>query len=217
MPRYRAVLFDLDGTLLDTLEDLADSYNAALEQCGFPSRPLQNYRYYVGDGVENAVRRALPAGAADPETVERVATLAREEYRKRWDEKTRPYDGVPEMLRGLADRGLKLAVLSNKDHAFTEQCVDGLLGEWDFDCVLGVGNGVPIKPDPTGARMVMEALCVPAEDFLYLGDTATDMRTAVAAGMCPVGALWGFRDAEELRNAGAKHLISDPRDLLGLL
>jgi len=217
VPPYKAVLFDLDGTLLNTLEDLADSVNAALGKLGFDPRPVPNYRYYVGDGLETSIRRALPDGADDDATVQRCMAAMREEYARRWNAKTAPYPGVPEMLDGLVARGLKMAVLSNKPDRFTKQCVAGLLGEWSFDVVLGVSEDVPIKPDPTGALRVSRELNVAPDEFLYLGDTATDMRAAHAAGMYPVGALWGFRTAQELRDAGAALLIGYPPELLDLL
>jgi len=217
VPAYKAVLFDLDGTLLNTLEDLADSVNAAVVRFGFPPRPVDKFRYYVGDGLEETIRRVLPDGADDDATVRDCMAAMREEYGSRWNAKTTPYPGVAEMLDGLAAGGLKMAVLSNKADPFTKQCVRGLLGRWRFDVVLGVGDGVPIKPDPTGALRVARELDVPPAEFLYLGDTATDMTTANAAGMYAVGALWGFRTADELTDAGARVLLSDPPELLDLL
>jgi phosphoglycolate phosphatase len=215
--QYKAVLFDLDGTLLDTLDDLADSINAALGRLGFPARPVANYRYYVGDGLENTIHRALPEGRDDDETIARCIAACREEYAARYADKTVPYPGVPDLLDGLAGRRIRMAVLSNKPDRFTRMCVEALLGDWRFGPVLGTRPGVPIKPDPTAALEVARRLGVPPHEFLYLGDTGTDMQTACAAGMHPVGALWGFRAAEELSANGARALISDPRELLDLL
>jgi len=211
------VLFDLDGTLLDTLEDLADSMNAALRQLGFPPHPLEPYKYFVGDGVVNLVARALPEGHRDETTVARAVELMRSIYGEHWADKTRPYPGVPELLDALVERGVKMAVLSNKPNDSTQLCVAKLLPNWRFDAVIGQSKTIPPKPDPSGVREIVARLGVPVEQFLYLGDTNTDMQTANAAGMFPVGALWGFRPAEELREAGARVLIERPGDLLGLL
>jgi phosphoglycolate phosphatase len=209
-----AVMFDLDGTLLDTLEDLADSMNAVLERLGFPCHPVEAYKYFVGDGMPNLVRRALPADRRDGTAVESGSQAMREEYAERWRAKSRPYDGVPEMLEGLIERGLKLTILSNKPDDFTKMTVEALLPDWNFNVVRGVLAEVPRKPDPTAALRIAEGLGIPPGDFLYCGDTDTDMKTAVAAGMVPLGALWGFRDARELRDAGAAILLERPEDLL---
>ena len=214
---YRAVLFDLDGTLLDTLEDLADSMNAALQQLGFPPHPLAPYKYFVGDGVTNLVMRALPEAHREEATVAQAVGLMRSHYAEHWADKTRPYPGVPELLDALGARGVRMAVLSNKPDDSTKLCVAKLLPSWRFDAVIGASKAVPPKPDPTGVREVVARLGVPVEEFLYLGDTNTDMQTANAAGMFAVGALWGFRPAEELREAGARALIERPADLLKLL
>ncbi len=213
-----AVLFDLDGTLLDTLEDLADSTNAALAAEGLPTQPLDSYRYFVGDGVENLIRRSAPESAsADEALLSRLAKRMRDEYARRWSLKTRPYDGVAEMLEALSARRIPAAVLSNKPHDFTSEMVRHYFGASRFVVTLGARPGVPRKPDPTAALEVAATVGRPAAQFLYLGDTNTDMQTARAAGMYPVGALWGFRPESELREAGAARLVAHPRELLGLL
>ena len=214
---YCAVLFDLDGTLLDTLEDLADSTNAALSGLGFPPRPTDEYRILVGDGIHNLALRALPKGHTDPATVERCMRLTRAEYARRWDAKTRPYPGVPELLDELTRRRVRMAILSNKPDPATQEVVGKLLPGWSFDVVLGAREGVALKPDPAAALQVAGALGLQAGQILYVGDTNTDMQTARAARMRAVGALWGFRTAEELLASGAQDLIARPQDLLPLL
>jgi phosphoglycolate phosphatase len=214
---YRAILFDLDGTLLDTLDDLADAGNQALAQLGFPPHPREAYKYFVGDGVESLVRRALPADRGDAPTVAQATELVRRAYAECWDQKTRPYPGVAELLDALAVRALPMAVLSNKPDPFTQLCVARLLPRWTFAAVVGAQPGIARKPAPDGARAIAARWGLPPEEILYLGDTNTDMQTAVAAAMYPVGALWGFRTAEELRAAGAQTLIAHPLELLNLL
>ena len=211
---YKAVLFDLDGTLLDTIDDLADSMNAALAQLGCPAHSADACRFFVGDGVDNFARRALPEGRRDGPTVARCVELLQAEYANRWNAKTRPYAGIAEMLTGLTARGLAMAVLSNKPDDFTKLCVENLLPDWRFDIVQGINDGFNPKPDPAGALKVADTMGLTPGEFLYLGDTNTDMQTAVAAGMYPIGALWGFRQAEELTANGAKTLINHPTDLL---
>jgi phosphoglycolate phosphatase len=211
---HRAIVFDLDGTLLDTLEDLADSMNAVLAAAGYPTHPVAAYRHFVGDGVATLVRRALPAGAKGRDAG--VAAML-QEYDRRWRAKTKPYPGVEILLDGLTARGLPFAILSNKPEDFTRLTTHALLGRWRFAAVWGVGPDVPPKPDPAGALALAAALRVPPAEILYVGDTNTDMETAVAAGMEPVGALWGFRDAAELAASGARVLVERPEDVLALL
>jgi phosphoglycolate phosphatase len=212
-----AVLFDLDGTLLDTLDDLADSTNLALRRLELPEQPVESFKRFVGDGIENLVRRAVPEDRRDPDTLAECVRLTRANYSARWAEKTRPYDGIPALLDALTARGARMAVFSNKPDEFTQLCVAKLLADWRFDMVLGANPSLPRKPDPAGARLIANRLQLDPAEFAYLGDTDTDMQTAVAAGMFPIGVLWGFRTAEELAANGAKVLIENPLDLLPIL
>lgn len=207
------IIFDLDGTLLDTLEDLADSMNEVLEGLGFPIYGLEAYKFFVGEGLEVLARRVLPEDRRTPEIMAQCLGKMRETYGHRWRLKTRPYPGIPELLDSLRPRGLKLAVLSNKADDFTQIMVAELLSDWHFDRVLGARSDHPKKPDPAGALEIAAALQTSPSRFLYLGDTPIDMQTASAAGMFPIGVLWGFRPADELRNSGAERLIAQPRDL----
>jgi phosphoglycolate phosphatase len=214
---YKAVLFDLDGTLLDTIEDLTDSMNIVLKRLGFPGHTVGSCKKFVGDGVEVFALRALPETHRDDATVARCAADMREVYRKRWALKTRPYDGIAELLDGLTARNLKMAVLSNKPDDFTKAMVAELLARWRFASVLGVRPSVPKKPEPAAALEISKELTIPPGRFLYLGDTGTDMKTATAAGMFPVGAIWGFRTADELTEGGAEVLVDHPSKVLRLL
>jgi len=213
---FEAILFDLDGTLLDTLTDLADSFNVVLRQLGFPVHPTDSYRYFTGQGNYGLTKNALPEDSRDEETINKAMMAAREEYRHRWQKHTKPYPGIAEMLTALEKTGLVKAVLSNKPDEFTRIIVKKLLAEWSFEIVLGEKPPTPKKPDPTAAVAIAEKLKIHPSNFLYDGDTDTDMWTATAAGMYPVGVLWGFRPAE-LAEAGAKTLIKTPLELLKLL
>ena len=214
---YKAVLFDLDGTLLNTLEDLCDAMNRVLSKKGFPTHKLNDYRYFAGNGAVAFVTRALPEQERNNHTISACLKAYKKEYSLNWNVKTKPYRGIPEMLNELTKRGIKMAILSNKPDKFTKQCVAELLPSWTFDIVLGQRDNVPHKPDPTGALEVIERLRIPAKDFLYLGDTDVDMQTAAAVKMFSVGVLWGFRSQEELKENGACALIKHPKEIQNFL
>jgi phosphoglycolate phosphatase len=215
--KFKAVVFDLDGTLLDTLDDLADSMNSVLEAKNYPTHAVEKYKYFVGDGMRTLVQRTLPEGKSDEMSVESGLSALRDEYAIRWNNKTRPYEGIVEMLEKLSDRDIKLSVLSNKADHFSKLIVSNFFPGCHFELVFGERQGVPKKPDPAGADEIAETLGIPPNECLYLGDTGVDMKTAVSAGMYPVGVLWGFRKAEELVENGAKVLIADPVTILDLL
>jgi phosphoglycolate phosphatase len=214
---FKAVLFDLDGTLLNTLIDLADAMNASLVHFGFPPQPVEAYKYFIGDAVETEAKRALPESARDPQIIKKVAEFSGQIYDKCWHKNTRPYPGIPELLSNLTKRRLPVTVLSNKPDHFTKIMVEKLLTRWRFEIVQGALPDVPIKPDPASALQIANRLKIPPERFLYLGDTNTDMKTAVNAGMFPAGALWGYRTADELLESGAKALIHTPADVLDII
>lgn len=215
--QYKAVIFDLDGTLLDTLDDLADSGNRVLAAAGMPVHPVDRYRFYVGDGLQVLIERIVPPDLRDRERLIAIAEAFREDYGRNWAVRTRLYEGVAPLLTALQAEGLAMNVLSNKPDDFTRLCVSRFLRDWSFREILGQRPGMARKPDPAGALYIAEKLGLPPSAILYLGDTATDMRTAVAAGMYAVGALWGFRTAEELLASGAAELAHQPLDVLRLI
>lgn len=216
-PPFRAVLFDLDGTLLDTLDDIASAGNRVLNAQGFPAHPTDAYLRFVGEGVARLFAQALPADAATPEQIAICTESFRDAYAQTWNVASRLYDGIPELLDALVVRGVSLAVLSNKPDLFTQKCVAHYLARWPFDPVHGEGDGIPRKPDPAGAQITASELGYPPGSILYLGDTPTDMTTARLAGMPAVGASWGFRTPQELWNAGARTVIDHPSELLAIL
>ncbi|MBN1256543.1 MAG: HAD family hydrolase [Planctomycetes bacterium] len=212
--KFKAVIFDLDGTLLNTLDDLADSANVMLTQLGYPLQNIASFNAFVGDGSRMMISRALPESARDEDTITQALALFNNEYKKRYDVKTKPYRGINEMLFALQDKGLPLVVYSNKPHPATVACVEKLLPQEVFTLILGQREGIPVKPDPTAALEIAAQFKLQPQDCLYLGDTNTDMWTAVNAGMFPVGAEWGFRTREELWEAGAEEILQSPEEIL---
>jgi len=214
---YKGVIFDLDGTLLDTLFDIGSSVNRVLASRGFPPHAIDTYRGFVGDGSAELIRRALPAQAKDDRIIRECYEAFLKDYGQNWRMNTRPYRGVPEMLDALVSRKIAMAVLSNKPQPFTDRCVTKLLSRWRFAAALGQQEGLPKKPDPTGALNLAACLGLPPSHVLLVGDSGVDMKTARAASMTAVGALWGFRSEQELRDSGADVLIHSPTELLDLL
>jgi len=214
---YKAVIFDLDGTLLNSLEDIADSANSVLLNHDLPTHKPDDYKIFVGSGISELMSRALPEKEKDPDTIDDYVKEFREEYARNWNVKTEPYAGIAAMLDELVSRKIKIAVLSNKLHAFTKQCVDELLPRWKFNIVMGLQNDIPPKPDPTSALQIAKQLNIDPLHILYVGDSDIDMKTALAACMHPVGVLWGFRTKKELQKNGAKTLIEKPQELLDLI
>ena len=214
---YKAVIFDLDGTLLDTLEDIGTAVNRVLVRKGFAQHPIHLYRQFVGEGARRMIMRALPEEHRDEITVQDCLEEYLVEYERCWNKTTRLYKGIPELLDRLVSRGIKPAVLSNKPVAFTRQCVSELLSSWRFDAVIGESEKMPRKPDPQGALSIAEQMNIDPKDILFVGDSGVDMKTAKAAGMFAVGALWGFRDRDELQQKGADVLAQHPMEILQLI
>ena len=210
----RAVLFDLDGTLTNTLADIANAMNWALTQQGLAKWPEDKYRYLVGDGARKLAERAV---RERQDLLETVLRLYQRQYETHNAVLTAPYAGIPELLQALRAKGVPLCVLSNKPDADTRFVVSHYFPDIDFACVRGQLPEVPVKPDPTGALQIAAELGLTPGSFAYLGDTGIDMACAVHAGMQPFGVLWGFRNADELLESGAAILLSHPIELLNYL
>ncbi len=213
--KKKVVIFDLDGTLSDSIHSIKYSGDRTMEKFGYGPFSEEQYKYFVGDGARNLVKRALAAGG-DTELAhfEEAYALYREIFRENCMYRVRPYEGIPELLATLKVQHVKIAVLSNKPHAETVNVVETLYGKGYFDVIEGQKEGLPIKPSPDGVFRILERLSLGAEDLLYLGDTATDMKTGKGAGAFTVGALWGFRDRAELEEGGADAVIEHPLELL---
>ena len=209
---YRAAIFDLDGTLLNTLADLADSGNELLASYGKPPHPTDAYRYFVGNGSRKLMERILPDFS--PEQIDEALARYKAIYEKCLTKKSAPYDGILEMLSALKTRGVRLAVCTNKHISAAEILLRACFPAGVFDAFDGDRPGMPRKPDPAHVRFLLETLGVAPEETVYLGDSGVDMQTAVNADALPVGVLWGFREKDELVENGAKHLLSHPSELL---
>jgi len=213
--RYQAVIFDLDGTLVDSIGDLADSANAMLSFYGFLQHSREEYRYFVGNGARKLVERCLPDGkAADGKFVEEALERYNRCYEERMLNKTTPYPGISSMLEELRLRGTPMAICTNKQQFAADAIVGKLFPSGMFRENIGDREGMPRKPDPAKALYIAGRLQVRPEEVAYLGDTAVDMETAKRAGFLPVGVTWGFRPREELVESGAKVLLDTPMELL---
>lgn len=211
---YKACIFDLDGTIADTVDSIAHVANQVLEHFGLAALPVPDYRYFAGDGGDVLMERCMRAAGGDMSRLKEAQRMYREVFARDPLYMVKPYPGIPETLRELKRRGMKLAVLSNKPHEAAVPAIRGLFGEELFDAVQGQTPALPRKPSPAGALALAEEFGVKPEECVYVGDTNTDMKTGKAAGMHTVGVLWGFRDRRELVENRADCLIRDPRQLL---
>ena len=210
----RLAIFDLDGTLLNTIGDLAVSCNAVLALRGLPQHSYEDYCRFVGNGIMRLVERALPEALRTPYTVDVVRRDFVAYYLAHIDEHTFPYEGIPELLAELQRRGVRLAVASNKFQAGTEKLIGRYFPDIRFDVVLGQRPDVPLKPDPAAALNIAKELGIAPADFWYLGDTPTDLATCRGAGMNFIAVAWGFRSRQELSEAGAERIVDTPAQAL---
>lgn len=213
----KLVLFDLDGTLANTLCDLADSCNYALEQFGFPTHETEKYKYFVGDGMPKLVERIIPKDKYTDEVHKECLSVFKKRYREHYLDKTVLYRGIKELISKLKQMGLKVGVISNKAHEMTLELVDKLLGAELFDIVYGKVEGLPAKPDPAVTLKAIEELgCEPSET-VFIGDSGMDAKNAVNANCIGIGVLWGFRGKSELEENGARFTVSKPEEILKIL
>lgn len=209
----KVIIFDLDGTLLDTLEDLAEACNLVLAEYGYPGHGIAEYKYFVGDGLRVLMERITPDHVSETD-IEQCCRRFQHIYPQCWDKRSRPYEGIRAMLRELEQCGVQLAVLSNKPDHFTRTYIDKFFPEHHFAVVFGQREGVEKKPDPAGALEIARLLNVRPAECVYVGDTSVDMRTGKAAGMFTIGVLWGFRDIDELQQNNADLIIKRPMEIV---
>ncbi|MBD5189407.1 MAG: HAD family hydrolase [Bacteroidales bacterium] len=210
----KLVIFDLDGTLLNTIADLGNACNYALRMMGFSEHALSTYNYMVGNGVRKLIQRAEPD--ADEETVDKLLSIFREYYDRHCTDETLPYPGIPELLRELTDRQIAIGVASNKYEAAVEKIVKHYFPDIPFVALLGQNEDRPTKPDPSIVFALLNEYPTPKRDILYVGDSAVDMETARRACVESVGVTWGFRPVSELRKAYADHIVNRPSEILRL-
>lgn len=213
---FRLCVFDLDGTLVNSLEDLADSTNFALEKNGFKTCPICEYTHYVGDGVPMLLKRALKQKASE-ENVKILLKDFNDFYNTHYANKTRPYSGICELLVKLSHSGVKTAVLSNKPDNFVKIIVNTLMPDINFTRLQGKLDGVPKKPDPTALNSIIKSCGVTKDEVLYIGDSNVDVFTGKNAGVRVCGCVWGFRGREELETAGADFVADSPLDILNFI
>lgn len=211
----KLIIFDLDGTLIDTRTDIANACNHALEQCGFPQRDIKEYNMLVGRGIDNLFRGAMPASEVNEENVARMRSLFVPYYNEHGCDWTRPYDGIMDILEVLKDKGLHFAVASNKYQEGTQALVEKFFGKYDFVKILGQREGRPIKPDPQIVEEAMEGVPgIRKDEVIYVGDSNVDMETGINAGVRTIGVTWGFRTREELQAYSPHALIDHPMQLV---
>ena len=212
--KYKAAIFDLDGTLINSLEHLADSANAMLESYGFPTHPVEPYKYFVGNGSRKLIERCLPKEqASDPAFVDEALERYKAIYGQHTQDKTHVYDGILEMLNELKKRNIPMGICTNKHQSAAEDIVNAMFPADTFQSIMGDQKGLPRKPDPKKVLMIAEKFGVQPEEVAYFGDTSVDMDTAKNAGFLAIGVLWGFRPKEELVEHGAEVLLEQPDEL----
>ncbi|MDR2774925.1 MAG: HAD family hydrolase [Tannerella sp.] len=217
MPHIKLIIFDLDGTLLNTISDLAYSTNYALERNGFQVHPIEAYKYFVGNGINKLFERALPEGGKTEENIIRIRREFLSYYDNHNTEYTQPYEGIPQLLKFVQSKSLKTAVASNKYQQATEKLINRFFPEIKFSSVLGQREGIPIKPDPAVVYEILRVAAVPAAETLYIGDSGVDIKTALNSGVTPVGVTWGFRPRSELETNGAAYIAESTTDIIKLI
>lgn len=211
----KLVIFDLDGTLLNTIDDLGHATNYALQKMGYPPHPLQSYPAMVGNGVTKLLERALPAEVStDPLQLQHTRKHFQQYYDQHSADHSRPYDGIPELLSQLTANGVKLAVASNKYHEAVVQLVNHFFPDIPWASVWGQKEDMPVKPDPSIVFGILNDCPTPKDDVLYVGDSGVDMTTAYRACVESVGVTWGFRPVSDLKAAYADHIVDSPEDIL---
>lgn len=210
-------IFDLDGTLLNTIQDLGEATNHALDELGYPTHSIESYNKMVGNGVTKLLERALPVDARSIRKIEAMRTHFLEFYNEHLCDNTAPYPGIPELLAELQSRNVSIAVASNKYQSAVTKLITHFFGNLNWAAIHGNREGVPTKPDPSVVFAILNEVPTPKADVLYIGDSGVDMETARRACVTSCGVIWGFRSRRELADAYADNIVSTPDDILSLL
>ena len=214
---YKLVIFDLDGTLVDSIEGIKFSMNRVLDRFNLPNHDTETYKNLVGNGLRNLASKVLPADFSDSDMAEKCYELMLDEYGKNWDREMKLYDGIEIVLDELSKKNITLAINTNKNQEMTDEIVEQYLSKWDFISVIGYNSDFPKKPDPYGVIQIMEKAEVSAEECLYIGDSEVDIQTAINAGISCVSVSWGFRTREQLESYNPKTIINRPVELFDLI
>lgn len=213
----KAIIFDLDGTLLDTLGDIADAANRIMSSRGYPVHSHEAYKWFIGDGAKRLIERALPPDQRLSPIITDCLNDFITDYHNHWAVSTRPYPGITDTITDLVSKGIQLAVVTNKPHQSAVDMMDHYFDTANFGPMLGLKDGIPPKPHPQQALFAADTMGVRPETCIFLGDSAVDMKTAARAGMQPVGAAWGFRPTRELAESGAVQILQHPQELLPMI
>jgi phosphoglycolate phosphatase len=213
----KMIIFDLDGTLVDTIEGLQHSMNNVLQKFSFPCHNIEAYKQFVGQGIEKLVYNALPAENRNKKMVMECYDLMIQDYSKNWDQGMTLYDGIEPLLNELTRRNIPMAINTNKNQEMTDEIVKKYLSHWNFVRVIGYNENAPRKPDPSGPLNIINAVRVSAHECAYIGDSEIDIQTARNAGMVQVSVTWGFRSEEQLKSHKPQILLRNPLDILQLV
>lgn len=214
--QYKGVIFDLDGTLFHSIEDIADAVNKGLTDEGLAIHPVENYISWIGNGAYKLVERALPKGSNE-EQIQSHLDKFLQIYSKNWNIKSRVFDGIPDVLNFFNRERIPISILSNKPHFLTMEIAGYYFQSWNFACVFGQRDGIPRKPDPQSAIEITTMCALRPDEFLYIGDSETDMKTAMNAGMLPIGVTWGYGSRQSVEESGAKYIVDKPGELIKII
>ena len=214
--KFKGVIFDLDGTLVNSLEDIADAMNSVLQGLNYPTHNYDAYQYFIGSGLRNLVSKSLPETHNDEKHIDHCYQLMIEEYSDNCTRKTKPYDGIVQLLDHLISHNIKLSVFSNKSDELTKKITADLFRNY-FETAVGLNIEALKKPNPSEAIAISKKLDLETEEIIFVGDSDIDMQTAINANMLAVGVSWGYRTAEELIASGAKYVITNPLDLIQII
>ncbi|MBP3390839.1 MAG: HAD family hydrolase [Clostridia bacterium] len=212
----KLAIFDLDGTLCDTIEDLANAVNISLSTLGYPTHTVQAYKYMVGSGIPNLIYRALPEDKKSDAEVEKAKAIMLDYYKDHFADKTYAYSGIPELLQKLKNNGIHIAVCTNKAHDMAVKVIEKIFGS-TFSLVIGKSDGRPLKPDPFSVNEIMQHFGVSNTETVFIGDSGVDIKTALNSQTTPIGVLWGFREKQELKENGAEHFAAAPNDIFAII